>query len=101
MLRIRLVAKDAMRPGLGEAVVGRLVQIHVARDIPHAYLLKGALEESGIDAKVGNEELQMGIGELPAFSTAPIILVDESNAVEAAQILQDLEESQRRPRGDK
>ena len=75
--------------------MGRLVQIYVARDLPHAYLLKGALENSGIDAEVGNEELQMAIGELPQFPTAPIILVDESNAARAAQILKELEESAR------
>ncbi len=76
--------------------MGRLVQIYVARDLPHAYLLKGALEDSGIDAEVGNEELQMGLGELPAFSTAPVILVDESNAARATQVLKKLEESARR-----
>ncbi len=76
--------------------MGRLVQIYVARDTPHAYLLKGALEDSGIDAEVGNEELQMGLGELPAFSTAPVILVDESNAARATQVLKKLEESARR-----
>ena len=75
--------------------MGGLVQVYVARDIPHAYLLKGALEASGIEAEIGNEELQTGLGELPAFSTAPIILVDESNAVRAAEILKELEESAR------
>ncbi len=75
--------------------MGRLVQVYVARDIPHAYLLKGALEASGIDAEVGNEELQTGLGELPAFSTAPIILVDESNAIRAAQFLMELDASAR------
>ena len=75
----------------GEAVMGRLVQVYMARNIPHAYLLKGALEASGIDAEVGNEELQMGLG--PAFATAPIILVDESNAARAAEILKELYES--------
>ncbi len=77
----------------GEAVMGRLVQVYMARNIPHAYLLKGALEASGIDAEVGNEELQTGLG--PSFLTAPIILVDESNAARAAQILKELAESAR------
>ena len=72
--------------------MGRLVRIYVARDTPH-----GALEDSGIDAEVGNEELQMGLGELPAFSTAPVILVDESNAHDAILVRDEGREGARPP----
>ncbi|MFQ5843423.1 MAG: DUF2007 domain-containing protein [Planctomycetota bacterium] len=80
--------------------MGRWVEVDAARDIPHAYLLKGILEEAGIEVAVGNENLQIGLGELPlGLPTAPRILVDESQAARAARILKELEESAGRERG--
>ena len=69
------------------------VQVYMARDTPHAYLLKGALEEAGIEVLVENESLQGALGELSAFSTAPTLLVKQSDAVRALEILKGIDEA--------
>ena len=71
--------------------MAELVQIYVARDIPHAYLLKGALEEAGISVKVGNENLQGALGDLPQFATAPTLLVSEADAPRALELLNEID----------
>jgi hypothetical protein len=77
-----------------------LVEVTVARDIPHAYMIKGLLEEAGIQVHVGNENLQTAVGLVPpGYSTAPRIIVLESQAKQALQILKDLEDSKGRGPG--
>jgi nitrogen fixation protein len=74
--------------------MGKPVEIYAARDLLHAYMLKAALEEEGIHVEIDNEHLQTAAGELPlGWSTAPRILVDESDAPRAVEILEALEAS--------
>ena len=80
--------------------MGDLVQVYVARDIPHAYLVKGALEEAGIASMVGNESLQSALGDLPAFVTAPTLLVDEADAPRALELLKEIDDAAREARED-
>ena len=70
----------------------KLVEVYSAKDIPHAHLLKAALAAEGIAAEIGNENLQIVIGEIPAgWPTAPRILVEESQAEQARAFLLELE----------
>jgi hypothetical protein len=72
----------------------RLVEVYRAKNSPQAHLLKSALENSGIPALVEGELLQGALGELPiGWSSAPRILVDESDAAQARVLLKDWERS--------
>ena len=75
----------------------KLVEVYAARDLQHAYLLKAALEDAGIEARIGNENLQGGVGELPAgLATAPRIVVFRSDAQRATEVLKKLEDAAKR-----
>lgn len=68
--------------------VGDWVEVAIARDIIHAYLLKGLLEEEGLTVRVGNEHLQGALGDLPLdLATRPKILVRSSWAERAREVL--------------
>ncbi|MDH3592019.1 MAG: DUF2007 domain-containing protein [Planctomycetota bacterium] len=70
------------------------VEVLVARDIPHAYIVKGMLDDAGIPAFVENEELQNAIGELATgFSTAPRVVVAQAHAERALELLREFERS--------
>jgi hypothetical protein len=70
------------------------VEVYRAKDSPQAHLLQSALEEAGIRAAVEGDLLQGALGEIPVgWSTAPRIIVEESDAATARQILERLERS--------
>lgn len=70
----------------------RLIEIYRARDVIDAHLVKGALEEEGIAARVVGEELQNAIGGLPpGWSSAPAVLVHEVDAARAQEIIASLD----------
>lgn len=74
--------------------MGELVEIYRAKDVPQAHLMKSALEARGIKVLLDNMDLQIGMGELaPGYGTAPRLLVDETQAVEARKIVMELDES--------
>ncbi len=66
-----------------------LVEIFRAKNLAQAHAMRIALEAAGIEARIEGELLQGAVGELPiGWNTAPRILVDESQAVTARQIVE-------------
>ncbi len=63
---------------------GNMQPIYTARDILEAHILKGYLEQRGIDVHVSGFYLQGGIGELPVSNTVQLWVADED--VAAARI---------------
>lgn len=66
-----------------------LVEVFVARDIPHAYLIKMTLDGEGIFAVVQGENLQVAMGDIPMQDAAPRILVRRPDVNRARQVLID------------
>ena len=64
-----------------------LVRIFVARDVPHAYLVKASLESEGIFVVVEGESLQAAWGEVPPQDAAPRILVRKPEVARALEVL--------------
>lgn len=74
----------------------RLVEVYVARNLPDAYVVKGGLEDAGLEVTVMNEPLQSAAGELGlGWATAPRLLVDASVAERAAEVIRSLRTSSR------
>ena len=70
----------------------KLVEVYRAAHSPQAHLLKSTLEDAGIRAIVEGDLLQGGLGEIPAgWPTAPRLMVEESDAAAAREILKQLE----------
>lgn len=68
--------------------VGDWVEVATARDIIHAYLLKGLLEEEGVEARIGNEHLQGALGDIPLdLATRPKLLVRSRWVERAREVL--------------
>src|SRR4051812_33096771 len=66
---------------------GEPTVIYSAASTQQAHLLKGLLEERGITARVINDSLQMGGGELPlGWTAAARVVVAHSDALQARQI---------------
>ena len=66
----------------------RLAEVYRAKDSAQAHLLKSALEDAGIRALVEGDLLQGALGEIPVgWSTAPRIMVEDSDAPKAREIL--------------
>jgi hypothetical protein len=73
---------------------GRLVEVYRAKDSVQAHLLRSALEDEGIRAVVEGDLLQGALGEVPVgWSTAPRLLVEESEAAKARALLERWESS--------
>ena len=53
-------------------------KLYVAHDLIEAQLIRSILQARGIDAVVGNEALQAGVGELPMVETWPEVWIRES-----------------------
>lgn len=69
--------------------VGDWVEVAIARDIVHAYLLKGVLAEEGIEVRIGNEHLQGALGDIPLdLATRPKLLVPTRWAERAREVLE-------------
>ena len=60
-------------------------RLYCAAHLPEAYLLLHMLEQSGIPARVFNENAQGGVGELPFTHTYPEIWLLRDADTEAAQ----------------
>ena len=67
-------------------------KVYSAQNPVEAHIIKGLLEQQGIQAIVNGEYLQGGIGELPLIDMITIRVAD--NDVEAAnEIIREYEES--------
>jgi membrane protease YdiL (CAAX protease family) len=67
----------------------KFVEVYRARNLPEAHSIRIALEESGIQVQIEGELLQGGVGDLPpGWTTAPRILVEQSQIAEAREIIE-------------
>ena len=66
----------------------KYVEVYTARDITLAYLMKAQLETAGIPVQIGNENLQ---GALCIDGMAPRVLIPETQAEQARQVLAEFE----------
>ena len=56
-------------------------KIYSAATLPDAHLVRGLLGQAGIEAKVFNEKLQGGMGEIPFTHAYPEVwIIDERDA---------------------
>jgi len=55
-----------------------MVKIYSARDITEAQIIKGMLEAHNIEAYVGGQYLQGGVGDLAVMDFATISVADEN-----------------------
>lgn len=62
-------------------------RIYLARDIQDAYIMKGALENEGIEAIIKNETLGAFVGEIPLSEAYPEVWVEDADADKAEQII--------------
>lgn len=66
----------------------KMIEVYRAKDLPEAHLIRFMLGEAGINATIDGDSLQPGLGDLPyGWLTAPRIIVEESQAVSARQIV--------------
>lgn len=56
-----------------------------APSLPDAHILRNVLEQSGIEARVFNENAQGGAGQLPVFEAYPEIWLENEADFERAQ----------------
>lgn len=67
-------------------------KIYAAADLPQAHLLLHLLEEAGIEARILNENMQGGTGEIPFIHTWPEIwLENANNQTTAEKIIREFE----------
>jgi hypothetical protein len=64
-----------------------LVEVFVARDVPHAYLVKMSLDSEGIFSIIQGENLQVAMGDVPVQDAAPRILVRRPEVARALEVL--------------
>ncbi len=56
-----------------------------AASLPDAHILRGLLEQEGIEVHVFNENAQSGVGQLPVTEALPELWVDNENDWQRAQ----------------
>ena len=66
------------------------VEVYIASNVPDAYIIKAALEGAGITAQITNEFLDGAMGGVPLGAVTPRILVPQSQADAAREILQEM-----------
>lgn len=67
-------------------------RVYAAANLQEAHLVRQLLEQSGIAARVFNENAQGGMGEIPFTHVYPELWVeDERDAARAAEIIQEFE----------
>jgi formyltetrahydrofolate synthetase len=67
-----------------------LVEVYSAETTTDAHLIKGLLEQQGIDAFVSGHYLQGAFGELPVINMIQV-MVEQSDESRAQQVLRDYE----------
>ena len=69
-----------------------MVRIYSAATLPDAHLVRGMLVQAGIDARVFNENLQGGLGEIPFTQAYPEVwIVDERDLQRAREVIRQIE----------
>jgi len=67
-------------------------RLYRASSLPDAHILRGLLEQSGIEVRVFNENAQSGVGQLPVSEAQPELwLVDERDLDRAQTLLREFE----------
>jgi hypothetical protein len=67
-----------------------------APSLPDAHILRGLLEQSGIEVRVFNENAQSGVGQLPVGEAQPELwLADERDLERAQAVLREFETAPR------
>ncbi len=56
-------------------------------NLPEAHILRGVLEQSGIETRVFNQHAQGGVGQLPVMDAWPELWVEEEDIERAAAVL--------------
>jgi len=64
-----------------------------AANLPEAHILRGLLEQAGIETMVFNEHAQGGVGQLPVMDAWPELWVGEADAARAAAVLEEFQRS--------
>ncbi len=59
-----------------------------AANLPEAHILRGLLEQSGIESRVFNEHAQSGVGHLPVVDAYPELWVEEQDIARASAIVE-------------
>lgn len=67
-----------------------MIKIYNAKDITEAQIIKGMLATYGIEAYVGGQYLQGGVGDLAAMDFATISVAEE-NVGEARELVEKYE----------
>ena len=66
----------------------KMIEVYRAKNLPEAHMIRVMLGEAGITATIDGDSLQTGLGDLPyGWLTAPRIVVEESQAESARQIV--------------
>ena len=65
--------------------------LYTAANAPEAHLIKGLLEQSGIEVSLSGESLTIGIGGLPIDAAQVEVKVNEDQFEEAVKIVKDYE----------
>ena len=69
-----------------------MVRIYSAATLPDAHLVRGLLGQAGIDARVFNENLQGGLGEIPFTHAYPEVwIVNEGDLQRAREVICQIE----------
>jgi len=64
-----------------------------AANLPEAHILRGLLEQAGIETMVFNEHAQSGVGHLPVMDAWPELWVSEADEDRAAAVLEEFQRS--------
>ena len=65
--------------------------LYTAANTPEAHLIKGLLEQSGIEVSLAGDSLTIGIGGLPIDAAHVEVKVNEDQFEEAVKIVKDYE----------
>ena len=66
--------------------------LYTAANAPEAHLIKGLLEQSGIEVSLAGESLTIGIGGLPIDAAQVEVKVNEDQFEEAVKIIKEYED---------
>jgi hypothetical protein len=67
-----------------------------ASSLPDAHILRGLLQQSGIEAHVFNENAQSGVGQLPVSEAYPEVwLADDRDFARAEELIRAFDEAPR------
>ena len=76
-----------------------LVEVYRAKNSVEAYLIKAALDDAGIRARVTGDMLQGAIGDIPVgWMTSPQILVMDQDADRARALIGEIDAERQPPK---